>query len=59
MREKILDYLTISYLLDKDFQAHPNQRIRTAYILAKKDYKNLTQEQKDEISEKIKKKNDK
>tara|TARA_X000001036_G_C20654208_1_gene796297 strand:+ start:583 stop:762 length:180 start_codon:yes stop_codon:yes gene_type:complete len=53
MREKILDYLTIGRLLDKDFKAHPNQRIRTAYILAQKDYKKLSEEEKQEIWEKI------
>lgn len=38
MDEKVINYLIIKHLEDKDFMAHPHLRIRTAYILAKKEY---------------------
>ena len=44
-----MDYLTLKHLMDKDFQADPNQRIRTAFLLAKKDYERLTMQDKAEI----------
>jgi len=53
MKEKIMDYLTLKYLMDRDFQADPNQRIRTAFILAKKDYKRLTIQDKEKIMKKL------
>jgi hypothetical protein len=54
MKEKVIDYLTLKMLLDKDFQSNPNQRMKTAYILAKKEYNKLTEAQIDEIWRKIK-----
>jgi len=54
MKEKIIDYLTLTMLLDKEFQSNPNQRIKTAYILAKKAYRKLNEEEKQEIWLKIK-----
>ena len=38
MDEKVINYLIIKHLEDKDFTAHPHLRVRTAYILAKKEY---------------------
>ncbi len=54
MKEKIIDYLTLTMLLDKEFQSNPNQRIKTAYILAKKAYRKLTEEERQDIWLKIK-----
>ena len=42
MKEKILDYLTLQSLLDRDFQSQPNQRIKAAFLLAKKKYEKLS-----------------
>ena len=53
MKAKIIDYLTLQNLLDRDFQSQPNQRIKTAFILAKKQYKKLSEEDKRKILEKI------
>ncbi len=54
MKEKIIDYLISQILLDRDFQSNPNQRIKSAYILAKKLYRKLSEEEKEEIWNKIK-----
>jgi len=54
MKAKIIDYLTLQNLLDRDFQSQPNQRIKTAFILAKKQYEELSEKEKREILEKIK-----
>jgi hypothetical protein len=39
--------------LDRDFQSQPNQRIKAAFILAKKRYEELSEEEKREILKKI------
>lgn len=54
MKEEIIDHLTMKHLNAGKFSPSDNQRIRTAHILAKKDYEKLTEEQKQEILEKIK-----
>ena len=38
MDEKVINYLIVKNLEDKNFSAHPHIRVRTAYILAKKQY---------------------
>jgi len=53
MKAKIIDYLTLQNLLDRDFQSQPNQKIKTAFILAKKQYEKLSEEKKREILKKI------
>jgi len=53
MKAKIIDYLTLQNLLDRDFQSQPNQKIKTAFILAKKQYEKLSEEEKREILKKI------
>ena len=54
---KIIDYLTLQNLLDRDFQSQPNQRIKSAFILAKKQYKKMSEQEKEEILKKIEKHN--
>jgi len=54
---KIIDYLTLQNLLDRDFQSQPNQRIKSAFILAKKQYKKMSEQEKEEILKKIEKYN--
>ena len=49
MRERIINYLIVKHLEDKEFNAHPHQRVKSAYILAKKEYKELSEAQKEEI----------
>ena len=54
MESEIIDYLTLQNLVSEDFDAPMNQRIRSAFIIAKKQYKNLTEEQKKGILKKLK-----
>lgn len=54
MKEKIIDHLTMKHLTAGKFSSSDNQRIRTAHILAKKDYEKLTEGQRREILQKIK-----
>lgn len=51
MREEILNYLIVKNLEDKSFNAHVHQKVKLAYILAKKQYEKLTEEQKQKILE--------
>jgi hypothetical protein len=49
MKEKIIDHLTMKHLTAGKFNPSDNQRIRTAHILAKKDYEKLTEQQRQNI----------
>ncbi len=55
VKERIIDYLTLLYLRDREFQSQPNQRIKSAYILARKTYQRLTRQEKSEILKQIEK----
>lgn len=58
MEERIINYLIVMHLEDKDFNAHPHQRVKSAYILAKKEYKELSEAEKKEIIKYINERND-
>ena len=49
MNSKIIDYLTVQIVSDKTFEAPYAQRIRAAWILAKKKYITLTDKEKQDI----------
>lgn len=49
----------MKHLNDENFKYSPNQRVKAAYILAKKEFAKLTEEKKKEILDKINKKADK
>jgi len=49
MDEKILNYLIVRHLKDEDFEPHPHLRVRSAYILAKKEYLNMDEKEKETI----------
>jgi len=49
MDEKILNYLIVGHLEDEDFESHPHLRVRSAYILAKKEYLNMSKKEKEII----------
>ena len=49
MKEKIIDHLTMKHLTAGKFSSSDNQKIRTAHILAKKDYEKLTEQQRQNI----------
>ena len=49
MEERIINYLIVKHLEDKEFGADPGQRVKSAYILAKKEYKQMSEAEKEEI----------
>ena len=49
MNSDIVDYLTVKLLADKTFEAPHIQRVRAAWILAKKKYITLTEKEKQDI----------
>lgn len=55
MKEKVIDYLTLRQLSAEGLNPHSNQKIKSAYILAKIEYENMSEAQKEEIIEIIKK----
>ena len=46
VEEKIIDYLTVQLIEDKEFTANPHCRVRTAWIRAKSLYQRMTEEEK-------------
>ena len=56
MEELIINYLIVKHLEDPNFECHPHIRVRSAYILAKKEYASMSEEQKVNIYNKINKK---
>ena len=53
MDEKVINYLIVKHLEDVGFSAHPHLRVRSAYILAKKEYLNMSAAEKTQIKEKL------
>ena len=53
MDERIVNYLIVRHLEDVDFSAHPHLRVRSAYILAKKQYLDMSAAEKTEILNKL------
>ncbi len=53
MKSKIVNYLTVKLMNDKSFDVHYAKRARVAWILAEKQYKKLTKEEKQEIIEEL------
>ena len=49
MKERIINYLIVKHLEDRDFDAHPHQKVKSAYILAKKEYEKLSEFEKEQI----------
>tara|TARA_B100001094_G_scaffold328853_1_gene390250 strand:+ start:1529 stop:1732 length:204 start_codon:yes stop_codon:yes gene_type:complete len=55
---KIVDYLTIKLIEDEQFDCHPHSRVRSAWVIAKKQFINLTEEEKLAIFKIIDEKNE-
>jgi len=53
MDERIINYLIVKHLEDVDFSAHPHIRVRSAYILAKQEYLNMSEAERKEIKQKL------
>lgn len=51
---KIIDYLTLEIMKDKNFHPNPNIRIRSAYLMAKEQYRKMSNKDKELIIKKIK-----
>ena len=52
MKNRIIDYLTIKAMRREEFK-HDNSKVRSAWIIAKKEYLKLSEEEKQEIIKKI------
>tara|TARA_B100000214_G_C23450792_1_gene393663 strand:+ start:280 stop:462 length:183 start_codon:yes stop_codon:yes gene_type:complete len=52
--EELINYLIVKNLEDKDFVCNPNIRVKSAYILAKKQMMKMTEEEKADLLKKIK-----
>lgn len=53
MREHIINYLIVKIMKEKTFNVHYAKRARAAWILAEKQYAKLTEEEKQDIINKI------
>jgi hypothetical protein len=52
MKDKIIDYLTIKAMRREELK-NKNSKVRCAWIIAKKEYLKLSEEEKQEIIKKI------
>ena len=52
-KEKIIDYLTVQVMSDKQFAGHHHNRARAAWLLAKKKYNILSKGEKGDIIREI------
>ena len=53
INNKIIDFLTLKIMSDKDFECNPHMRVRAAWILAKKQFEEMNDEDKLEIVEQL------
>lgn len=51
---KIIDYLTLEVMKGENFHPNPNIRIRSAYLIAKEQYRKMSNKDKELIIKKIK-----
>jgi hypothetical protein len=58
MEERIINYLIVKHIEDADFTAHPHCRVKSAYILAKKEYYAMSESEKKQIIEVLNRGND-
>lgn len=52
-KERIIDYLTIQIMKDKNFTGNHHCRVRVAWILAKKQYELMSTQEKENLLRKI------
>lgn len=52
-KQNIIDYLTVQIMKDKNFKGNHHCRVRVAWILAKKQYAELSEQEKENIIRKI------
>jgi hypothetical protein len=53
MINDIIDYLTLQYLVDPTFEAPVGRRIKVAFLMAKKAYNKMSQEERRALSVRI------
>lgn len=58
MKNKIINYLTLLILRDQSFEPNPSRRIRSAWMLAKSQYEDMTEKQKNNLIKTINAKKD-
>ena len=56
MKNKIINYLILKIMEDESFEPNPSKRIRSAWIIAQKQYSKLSKQEKKEIIEELKSK---
>lgn len=53
MKNKIINYLISKIIKNKDFEPNPSKRIRSAWIVANKQYAELSTKEKQKIIEEL------
>jgi hypothetical protein len=54
MKNKIINYLILKIMEDEEFEPNPSKRVRSAFIIAQKQYPKLSEQDKELIIEKLK-----
>jgi hypothetical protein len=57
MRDDIINYLIVRIMKEKTFNVHYAKRAGVAWAIAEKEYKKLTEEEKQKIIEELSRKN--
>jgi len=55
MNSDIIDYLTLKYLVDQEFDCPVGRRMKIAFIMARKAYESMSEEEIEKIKKKISK----
>lgn len=53
MKSEIINYLTLLIMKDQSFEPNPSRRVRSAWLLAERQYRKLTEKQKQNLIKKI------
>ena len=54
MKNKIINYLILKIMEDESFEPNPSKRVRSAWIIAQKQYPKLSEQEKKKIIEELK-----
>ena len=53
MKNKIINYLILKIMKDESFESNPSKRVRSAWIIAQKQYSKLSEQEKKKIIEEL------
>ena len=53
MKNKIINYLILKIMEDDSFEPNPSKRVRSAWIIAQKQYPKLSEQEKKKIIEEL------